>query len=495
MSPAIRRGAAALALLIVAGTVVALLAARHGNQSRAGDPAPSRVATIGVIAPLSGEGSDAGQGVRKAVQLAVEQANESGALGPGWKLKLETTDDGSRPDGGAQAAQQLATNQTLIGVVGPLSSTVARVAVPTLSAGGIAVISPSNGDSTLTGAPTGMTGAAATGSAAAGSAAAGSAAAGSARTRPYRTYFRLSGTDVDEAVGSADYAVRTARRRRIAIVESSDGYGSTLPDSFATEAERLGATITGRFPLPAGASGSMRADLIKTLRAGRPDLVYVTTGADVAADVRTALRETEPRLAVMGADSLLSRDYAKSAGTAADGDLVADLGAPSSKLPSAAPFVAAYEQRWSGGAATATPSAVPDGDSGVPTASGAPADPPTSGSSAESDPASASASASSSASPRSTPSPDVTPEPPVAAAYAYDAARVLISSAAGALVGHPAVDAAARAGVVDRVGRVSLPGATGRIAFDRFGDAVSADVTMYRIRNGIFVPVAVTSFR
>ncbi len=472
MSPAIRRGAAALALLLVVGTVVAVLAVRRGDRSAAGDPAPTRVATLGVVAPLSGAGSDTGQGVRKAVQLAVEQANTSGALGVGWKLKLQTTDDGSRPDGGAQAAQQLAADPTLIGVVGPLSSTVARIAVPTLSGAGIAVISPSNGDPTLTGAPTTVPPLTAV----------PIRTAEPPRTRPYRTYFRLSGTDLDEAVGSARYAVRTAHHRRIAIVESSDGYGSTLPGAFATEAHRLGATVTGRYPVAAGASARERADVIDALLAGDPDLVYVTTGVDVAADLRTTLRKTDPRLAVMGADSLLAQDYAKSAGAAADGDLVADLGAPTSELPSAAPFVAAYEQRWSGGGASATPSAGSDvtDPSTVPSTSGP----------------SASASASSStATPSPAPSPDVTPDPPVAAAYAYDAARVLISSAAGALVGHPAVDAAVRAGVVDRVGRVSLPGATGRIAFDRFGDTVSAAVTIYRIRNGIFVPVAVTPFR
>nr|MDT0665908.1 ABC transporter substrate-binding protein [Micromonospora sp. DSM 115978] len=116
-----------------------------------GRPAPTeRIAKIGLVVPLSGDLAEVGGAVRNAVQLAVEEANEAAAV-PGWKLELVVYDDLSRPDGGAAAAVALAEDDAVVGVVGPLSSTVATVAVPTLDEAGIAVVSPSNTRAALTG--------------------------------------------------------------------------------------------------------------------------------------------------------------------------------------------------------------------------------------------------------------------------------------------------------------------------------------------------------
>ena len=62
-----------------------------------------KVAKIGVIAPLSGDLSALGLGIRNSVDLAIRQANEAKAI-PGWTLELAPEDDEAKPDVGKKAA-------------------------------------------------------------------------------------------------------------------------------------------------------------------------------------------------------------------------------------------------------------------------------------------------------------------------------------------------------------------------------------------------------
>jgi len=52
-----------------------------------------------LIAPLSGDLSALGLGIKNSVDLAIKQANDSNAI-PGWKLVLAAEDDQATPDVG-----------------------------------------------------------------------------------------------------------------------------------------------------------------------------------------------------------------------------------------------------------------------------------------------------------------------------------------------------------------------------------------------------------
>ncbi len=444
--------------LVVAAVAVLTAVSRAGSPDGGPSGSQTRTATIGLMAPMSGDLASVGTAVRNAVRLAVDEANADGAS-PGWKIRVSVQDDLSRPDGGAQAAGELAADDTVIGVVGPLSSTVAMVAMPTLSAAGIAVVSPSNSQPGLTGLDTAPP-----------------------RARPYRTYFRLSGTDALQARTGAEYAVRTMGRSRIAVVDGGPDFGVSLAERFTSDARDLGATVTGIHKVHGSTDDPAELDAVAgQLRDEIPDLVYVATGYAFAAKLRNELDAHGPSVSVLGSDGLFDPRYPRRTQSASEGDVVTDLGAPLSELPQAGSFAAAYLQRWggdvtnhdtnrdgsghgSGGDRTAT-SAATHGK--VPRASDRP------------NPA---------ASP--SPSPDVDAIPPVAA-YAYDATRALLRAAGGVLPGRGQVDAATRAAIVTAVGEGRFPGVTGEVGFDVWGDAVAPVVTVYAVRVQLFVPVGV----
>ncbi|ABW11473.1 Extracellular ligand-binding receptor [Parafrankia sp. EAN1pec] len=485
-----------LVLAVPAGLGLGLAAVLGGAGSGA---SATKVATIGVMAPLSGGSADAGVSVRDAVTLAVEEANRQGAV-PGWKLEVAAHDDLARPDGGAAGADLFADDSRVIGVVGPLSSSVAMVSLDRLSSAGIPVISPSNAEPTLTAPET------------------------ASNTRPYPTYFRLSGTDELLAQVTADYAVNTLGRSRISVVDGGPDYGTiTLAERFARHARNAGATVPTVHRVDgASTAGEQVRETAKAIQDEAPDLVYLATGADFAGELRGALADEGVAVQVMGADGLLDRDYVERSDSMADGDVVADLSVPLSRLPAAGAFVTAYSERF-GGPTVGADGLLPDGTSTepapapAPAASGAPGratatsasvDPShTSGSVSAADEAGASRSGASEAGTASPSERELEVRrardaaladlreaaiPPVAA-YAYDAARALIRAAAAVLPGRTEVDVATRQALVRAVGAGDFAGVTGQVAFDTKGDVIDPRVVLYSVLGGNFVPLQVDS--
>ena len=113
--------------LLVASLALAGCGTRGGDDG--GDTgsgsSDNKVAKIGVISPMSGDLSALGLGIKNSVDLAVTQANESGAI-PGWTLQVEVGDDQATPDVGKNAATKLSSDAEVVAVVGTLNSSVAQ---------------------------------------------------------------------------------------------------------------------------------------------------------------------------------------------------------------------------------------------------------------------------------------------------------------------------------------------------------------------------------
>ncbi|MEX5631911.1 branched-chain amino acid ABC transporter substrate-binding protein [Parafrankia sp. FMc2] len=495
--------AVVVVVLALPGGLGLLLASTLGGDGVG--PGEDRVATIGVLAPLSGASADAGVSVRNAVTLAVEESNRQGMI-PGWKLQVVAHDDLSRPDGGAAGADLFADDDRMIGVVGPLSSSVAMVSLGRLSEAGLPVVSPSNAEPTLTSAPA------------------------SPDVRPFPTYFRLSGTDEQLAEVAADYAVDTLGRSRISVIDGGPDYGTvTLAERFARDVRDAGATVPTVHRVDGGAIDDEKIE--KTARAVRdeaPELVYLATGPDVAGELRRALVDEGVTVQVLGADGLLDRDYLDRAGTLAEGDLVTDLSVPLSRLSSAGAFVTAYAKRF--GELETVAGLLPEGRgdepaaessdadtsaarSGSPDATrpdgGAAARPGNPGDDGDRDEGAAGTGGAMGAGGNDEDARKRELErarsaelaalwadaiPPVAAS-AHDAARALIRAASATLPGRSVVDADLRAAMVRAVGAGEFVGVTGQVAFDPKGDLRGPRVALYSVLSGRFVPLRVESAR
>ena len=86
----------------------------RAEQAPGGEAGAAKVAKIGVIAPLSGDLSALGAGIKNSVDLAIKQANEKQTI-PGWTLEMDAQDDQAAPDVGKNAATKLAGDDEVIG--------------------------------------------------------------------------------------------------------------------------------------------------------------------------------------------------------------------------------------------------------------------------------------------------------------------------------------------------------------------------------------------
>jgi branched-chain amino acid transport system substrate-binding protein len=131
--------------------VVVLAAAAGGGwlASRPSTGLPEGPFAIGTHVPLSGPAAPNGIAIRNAVQLAIDQAGEAGALA-GMELGVKAHDTGGQepqpddPDRGAAAARQMARDPRTIASIGPFTSPVAGSTIPITNRAGLLECSPSN---------------------------------------------------------------------------------------------------------------------------------------------------------------------------------------------------------------------------------------------------------------------------------------------------------------------------------------------------------------
>jgi branched-chain amino acid transport system substrate-binding protein len=392
-----------------------LLAAGCGGgdeeETGGGASQATKVVKIGVIAPLSGDLTATGTGIRNSVELAIRQANDKNRV-PGWRIELAAEDDAAKPDVGAQAAAKLASDAAVVGVVGTYNSSVALQVAPVLERANIVQISPANTNDTLTRGQNFKT----------------------SPTRPYKNYFRTATLDSLQGGFAADYAYTDLRIRNVAIVHDKKAYGQGLADSFRAQFEKNGGKIVATETINPGDKDF--AAVLSKIKPLNPDMIFYGGEYPEGSLISNQAKGPQAlRIPVMGGDGIVDPTYGKTAGAAANGDFGTSVGAPPEQQASAKQFLDDYK------AANFRESYSSYG------------------------------------------------------ALAYDAANAIISALPTALGSANAVDDSVRRKVMEAVGKVDFGGASGKVAFDSFGDNVTKTLTMYKVENGEFKPVKTGEFK
>ena len=308
---------ARVAVPIVIG---ALALSACGNKKEDGGSGGNATLTIGVVAPLSGDLSAVGNGIKNGVDLAIKQANKDKTIS-GVTLQMNAQDDTAKADVGATVAAKLVADTSVVGVVGPLNSSVAKSVAPVMAAANLALISPSNSGVDLTGR--------------------GVLASGGTQTRPYKSYFRVCATDDIQGPFAANYAVKDLGKKKIAIVHDKKAYGQGLAEAFAKQAKANGATVLPTETINPGDTDF--STLITKLKSQSPDFLFYGGEYPEASKITKQMKSAGLNIPLMGGDGVQAADYIKLGGTAANGDFATALGAPTDALDSAKQFLADYK--------------------------------------------------------------------------------------------------------------------------------------------------------
>ncbi len=297
----------------------ALVLSACGSKKESGSSSGSKTLTIGVVAPLSGDLSAVGNGIKNGVDLAIKQANEKKTV-KGYTLTVDAQDDTAKADVGATVAAKLVAESGVVGVVGPLNSSVAKSVAPVMAQANLVVISPSNSNVDLTGR--------------------GALLTGGTQVRPYKSYFRVVASDDIQGPFAAQFAVKTVMAKTIAIVHDKKAYGQGLAEAFAKEAKKDGATVLKTETINPG-DKDFSATITK-LKAEKPNFLFYGGEYPEASLLTKQLKSAGLKIPLMGGDGVQADDYIKIAGAAAEGDYATALGAPTDSLASAKQFVTDY---------------------------------------------------------------------------------------------------------------------------------------------------------
>ena len=304
--------------VVAVGAALALLTAACGSKKEEAGGGAGKTAKIGLIAPLSGDLSALGIGIKNSVDLAVRQANERHTVN-GWKLVLAAEDDQAKPDVGAAAATRLASDKEVVGVVGTLNSSVAQQVTPVLDRANIVQISPANTNDTLTRGENFKT----------------------SPQRPHKNYFRVATLDSLQGAFAADYAAQTLGAKTAVVIHDKKTYGQGLADQFRAQFEKDGGKVaTVETVNPGDKDFSAIISKIKPLN---PDLIYYGGEYPEASLITRSAKEQGIKAPLMGGDGVKDDTFIKVAGDAAEGDYVTSVGAAAEQLPTAKSFIDDYK--------------------------------------------------------------------------------------------------------------------------------------------------------
>ncbi|AXI77025.1 branched-chain amino acid ABC transporter substrate-binding protein [Peterkaempfera bronchialis] len=315
------RSLVVLSATVAAGALTLTACGSRGSDGKSGadSSSGSTVVTIGVDAPISGDLSALGLGIRNSVDLAVRQANEQKVV-PGVTFKIKALDDQAQPSSGQQNATQLVGDKTVLGVVGPLNSGVAQSMQKVFDNAHLVEISPANTSPDLT---------------------QGDKWASGEKVRKFKSYFRTATTDAIQGPFGAQYAYNDAKKTKVFLVDDKQTYGAGLVAAFKDEFTKLGGKVVGQDHV--NTKQKDFSSVVTKIKSSGADIVYYGGQYPESGPLSGQLKKAGAKIPVMGGDGIYDPKYIELATNLADGDLATSVGAPVESLDSAKKFVADYK--------------------------------------------------------------------------------------------------------------------------------------------------------
>ncbi len=281
-----------LSLLLAAGLV--LSACQQAPSFECTDPigcvdiAPDDPVHIAYMLTISGATAFLGEDSLGGIEIAID---DRGGQLLGHDILLTGEDSGCSAEGGQTAATKVASDPTIVGVIGTNCSSAMTAAMNTISGAGLTILSPSNTAPALT--IEGQT------------------------WQP--GYFRTCHTDLFQGAVAAEFAYNELGARTAATIHDGSPYADQLQQVMADRFVELGGTVTFAGAVNVGDT-DMRT-ILTSVAADSPDVLYfpifepegpfiVAQSSEIAGLENTIL---------IGADGLLVASFPGNAGANAEG--------------------------------------------------------------------------------------------------------------------------------------------------------------------------------
>jgi len=269
---------------------------------------------IGDVAPTTGQIAHLGKDIENGARLAIEESNAKGLTINGQKIKLvlDAQDDAADPRTATQVAQKLVDDK-VVGVVGHLNSGTSIPASKIYSDAGIVQISPAASNPAYT-------------------------------QQGFKTTYRVVATDAQQGPALANYAAKSLKVKRVAIVDDSTAYGQGLANEFEKTAKSLGLTVVSHDATNDKAV-DFRAILTK-IKGENPDAIMYGGMDATAGPFAKQAKQLGLRAKLLAGDGACSEKLADLAGDATGNIVCSDIGMALQKMPGGKEFEAKYQKRF-----------------------------------------------------------------------------------------------------------------------------------------------------
>ena len=251
-----------------------------------GPDAPFHIAFWGV---LSGPNLSFGQDIQRGVEIAID---DIGGNVHGHDILLTTHDALCTKPGGAAVAEQLASDPTILALIGSVCSDETIGGIARLAEAGLTTISPANTSAILTAEDRGP---------------------------EFDGYLRTAPNDALQGRVVAEFIYNVLGVRRTATIHDETNYSTELQQVFADHFTRLGGQIVAQEQVSSEET-NMRPILTR-IAGNNPEAIYypvfVGTGGAITSQVREVPGLENVKL--IASDAVFSSDFLSAAGPNAQG--------------------------------------------------------------------------------------------------------------------------------------------------------------------------------
>jgi branched-chain amino acid transport system substrate-binding protein len=242
---------------------------------------------VGSVLRLS-IGAEHGIPAKRGVQMAVDEFNKAGGLS-GQKVEVIFEDEKDSPTAAVNAVQKLVNVDKAIALVGPMTSGGTLASYKSADEAKVVFITPTATSPKVSGAS------------------------------PY--LFRGCSRIDTQAKALTAYVAKNWKPKTVAILFSNEPYGKGCAEVFGKEFEQLGIKKVAEESFLRG-SRDFKAQLTK-IKAANPDILFIPGYTPETAPAAAQARQLGLMQRILGVYGDMDLEYAKLAGPAAEGHLIA----------------------------------------------------------------------------------------------------------------------------------------------------------------------------
>ncbi len=267
---------------------------------------------VGHLASMTGSTATFGTETDSGIRFAMEELNAAGGV-DGKKFEVQTLDNRSLPEEARTVATKFTGDDSIVAVIGDVSSGRTIAAAPVLDRKGIPMVSP--------------------------------AATNAEVTKKGPHVFRVCFIDPFQGYAMAKFAKDNLKLTKVAILrDKKNEYSVGLADVFAAEFKKLGGTIVGDAAYQEGDS-DFRAQLAQ-LKAAAPEALFVPGYYGEVGPIAQQSKELGLNVPLLGGDGWDSPDLVKGAGGALEGSYFSTHYSPDEKRAKVESFVKDYQGKY-----------------------------------------------------------------------------------------------------------------------------------------------------